>query len=61
MYFLCIINSNANMNTDIDTYSFTKRLKEETKENHKILDTHYFVKSIFSSGAVNEENLVIQQ
>lgn len=43
------------MNTDIDTYSFTKRLKEETKENHKILDTHYFVKSIFSSGAVNEE------
>jgi heme oxygenase len=43
------------MTTDMDTYSFTKRLKEETKVNHKILDTHYFVKSIFSNGAVNEE------
>lgn len=34
--------------TDTDTVTFSSKLKEETKEKHKILDTHPFVKSIFT-------------
>jgi hypothetical protein len=33
------------------TETFSDKLKEETKEKHKILDTHPFVKSIFEKSS----------
>lgn len=42
VFFLYTDNSTMN-----SSRTFTERLKEETRDNHKILDTHYFVKSIF--------------
>jgi heme oxygenase len=42
--------------TDNITTTFSDKLKEETKEKHKILDTHPFVKSIFAKSSESSES-----